>query len=68
MFLTDWPPPTWPTPEPYAGTTLNPGPGLFAILFLLVVAVVLGVVLLVSVIGLVMFLDYHIPRWFDEHH
>lgn len=50
-------PPTWPTPGPYYGTTLNPAPDLFTLIFVGMVAAVLAVCIAIGIAGVTFWID-----------
>jgi hypothetical protein len=55
--MIPFPAPFLPTPGPYAGTTLNPGPSLVSILLAGVGALFLGLTLALSIATATWFLD-----------
>lgn len=55
--MVDFYPPTWPTPAPYAGTTLNPGPDPAVLVLYGIGALLVGLVLVTVIVGVTVWLD-----------
>lgn len=55
--MLDFYPPTWPTPAPYAGTTLNPGPDIGLLVLYGIGALALGLALVAGIIFVTVWLD-----------
>lgn len=55
--MLDFYPPTWPTPAPYSGTTLNPGPDIGLLVLYGIGALALGLALVAGIIFVTVWLD-----------